>query len=80
MSTHKSIDKICVAVLALTLVLTLLFMNGEALGITKIVDEDSETYSGSAYFTSNDQDGSWDDSAATVITLDGGSAAPPAVA
>ena len=74
MSTHKSIDKICVAVLALTLVLTLLFMNGEALGITNIVDEDSETYSGSAYFASNAQDGSWDDSAATVITLDGGSA------
>ena len=33
MSTHKHIDKICVVVLILTLVITVLLMNGTALGI-----------------------------------------------
>ncbi len=35
MSTHKHFDKICCVVLALTLVITVLFMNGEKLGIKK---------------------------------------------
>lgn len=35
MSTHKYFDKICCAILALTLVLTILFMNAESLGIQK---------------------------------------------
>ncbi len=35
MSTHKHIDKICCVVLALTLVLTMLFMNAESFGIQK---------------------------------------------
>lgn len=34
MSTHRHIDRICALVLVLTLVLTVLFMNGEALGLT----------------------------------------------
>lgn len=33
MSTHKWIDRICVAAVVLSLLLTLLFMNGEALGL-----------------------------------------------
>ena len=33
MATHRHIDRICCAVLALVLVLTLLFVNGEALGL-----------------------------------------------
>lgn len=33
MSTHKHIDRICAAAVALSLLLTLLFMNGQALGI-----------------------------------------------
>ena len=33
MSTHKSIDRVCVAAVVLSLLMTLLFMNGEALGI-----------------------------------------------
>ncbi|MBE5947590.1 MAG: spore coat protein CotH [Lachnospiraceae bacterium] len=33
MSTHKHIDKICCVIVALSLVVTLLFMNGEKLGI-----------------------------------------------
>ncbi len=35
MSTHKAIDKICCVVLALTLLLTVLFVNGESLGLKK---------------------------------------------
>ncbi len=35
MSTHKYFDKICCVVLALTLILTVLFMNAESLGIHK---------------------------------------------
>ncbi len=34
MSTHKHIDQICVAIIVLALLLTALFLNGEALGIT----------------------------------------------
>ena len=71
MSTHNTLDKICVAIVICSLVLTVLFMNGEALGITKIVDEDAEQNSDSAYFTTNDQNGSWDTTGAAVITLTG---------
>ena len=35
MSTHKYFDKICCGILALTLVLTILFMNAKSLGIQK---------------------------------------------
>ena len=71
MSTHNTLDKICVAIVICSLVLTALFMNGEALRITKIVDEDAEQNSDSAYFTTNDQNGSWDTTGAAVITLTG---------
>ncbi len=71
MSTHNTLDKICVAIVICSLVLTVLFMNGEALGITKIVDEDAEQNSDSAYFTANDQNGSWDTAGAAVIALTG---------
>ena len=71
MSTHNTLDKICVAIVICSLVLTALFMNGEALGITKIVDEDAEQNSDSAYFTTNDQNGSWDTTGAAAITLTG---------
>ena len=33
MSTHKHIDLVCVAVIIAGLLLTLLFMNGQALGL-----------------------------------------------
>ena len=36
-------------------------MNGEALGMQKIVDEDAETYVSSDYFTASDLNGSWAD-------------------
>lgn len=37
MSTHKYFDKICCVILALTLVLTILFMNAESFGIQKVL-------------------------------------------
>ena len=75
MSTHnRRLDKICVVIVAVSLLLTVLFMNGESLGITMIVDEDAESYSGTTYFTTNDQNSDWDTEGATVITLTGDSA------
>ena len=74
MSTHNKLDKICVVIVAVSLLLTVLFMNGESLGITMIVDEDAESYSGTTYFTTNDQNSDWDTEGATVITLTGDSA------
>ena len=72
MSTHRNIDRICIVVLVLTLLLTVAFMNGEKLGIRVIAAEDAEGYSGSTYFTANDLDGDWADNAyTTYITLDG---------
>lgn len=69
MSTHKHIDLVCVIVMIAALLTTVLFMNGSALGLTAIVDEDAESYTGDANFTSNDLDGSWSTDDATVITL-----------
>ena len=71
MSTSKHIDKICLAVCLLMLLLTGLFMNGEALGIEVIVDADA----GDGLFTANDRNADWDRSGAAQITLtgDGGS-------
>lgn len=71
MSTHRNVDRFCAIIVLLSLVLTILFMNGERLGIALVVDADSEAHSDSAYFTSNDLDGDWDDSGATVITFSG---------
>lgn len=72
MSTHKNIDRICILVLVLTLLLTVAFMFGEKRGIQVVADEDGESYSGSTYFTENDQDGTWTDNAyTTYITLEG---------
>lgn len=74
MSTHKHFDLICVAVLILMLLTTVLFINGERLGIQVIVDEDAEANSDSSYFTANDRKGDWDTAGATRITLKGGTA------
>ena len=73
-STQSTLDKICVAIVVCSLLLTALFINGESLGITKIVDEDADQNSDTEYFTSKDQDGDWDSSEATVITLKGNEA------
>ena len=71
MSTSKYIDAVCIVILILTLLITVLFMNGEALGIEKIVDEDAEANSSTSFFTKNDRNGSWDPAGATRITLNG---------
>ena len=71
MLTSKNIDKICVAVIVIALIVTILFMNGASLGITPVVDEDAESYTGTAYFTANDQNGTWSTASSCVITLNG---------
>ena len=72
MSTGKHFSALCALVLALALAVTVLFMNGEALGIRVIRDEDSEANEDSGYFTTNDQNTAW--TAATAITLSGDTA------
>ena len=43
MSTHKHFNIICYTVLAVTLAITVLFMNGKALGIPVMANADSES-------------------------------------
>ena len=74
MSTHKYFDKICVFVIAFALLITVLFMNGEAYGVEMIVDEDAEVHSDQQYFTANDTRSEYDLTDATEITLNGSSA------
>ena len=74
MSTHKNIDRICVVITVLSLILTILFINGEALGIQVIRDADAESYTGSEWFTASDLNGDWDTSSATRILLNGDTA------
>ncbi len=72
MSTSKHIDKICIAAVALMLVLTVLFMFGESLGITVIHrEEDEET---NEMFTANDLNADWDTTNACNIVLNGNNA------
>ncbi len=72
MSTSKHIDKICIAVVALMLVLTVLFINGEQFGITVIHREEDENTS--EMFTANDLNADWDTTGACEIVLNGDSA------
>ena len=75
MSTSKHFDKLVAVVLVLGLLLTVAFINGEALGIEKIVDEDAEGYEATEYFTTNDLTGDWDASNPTAtVALNGDSA------
>lgn len=74
MSTNKHIDRICIIITIFALLVTVLFMNGEKLGIERIIDEDAEKYSDLDQFTANDQNGEWETEGATVITLKGDSA------
>ncbi len=69
MSTHRKIDHICIVITIISLIITLLFMNGESFGLEAVYDADAEAYSDSVYFTDNDLDGNWDTSDATVIEL-----------
>ena len=65
MSKHKHIDVICVGITVFTLLLTILFMNGKALDITAVANEENS----GAMFTENDLDAAWDTAGATKITL-----------
>ncbi len=69
MSTNKHFPAVCALVFVLALIVTVLFMNGERLGIRVIRDEDAEESEGSQYFTSNDQNTDW--AATATITLSG---------
>ena len=65
MAAHKHIDAICIAITVLTLLITILFMNGKALGITVMANEEESA----GMFTENDLDGAWNTSSATKIRL-----------
>ena len=65
MATHKHIDAVCVVITVFTLILTVLFMNGTALGIQAVSDEENSD----SMFTQNDLTSDWDASGATKITL-----------
>ncbi len=70
MAARKHLDALCVGITVFTLVLTILFMNGEALGIQAVASEENSD----ALFTENDLNAQWDAADATRITLsDGGS-------
>lgn len=69
MSTSKHFSAVCALVFVLALIVTVLFMNGERLGIRVIRDEDAEESEASQYFTSNDQNTDW--AATATITLSG---------
>ena len=74
MHSNRHFDRICLAVLICTVLLTVLFMNGESLGIQVVRDQDTDRDEGSVWFTENDLDGSWDTEGAVHITLEGSTA------
>ncbi|MBR7046372.1 MAG: carbohydrate-binding domain-containing protein, partial [Lachnospiraceae bacterium] len=74
MHSNRHFDRICLAVLICTVLLTVLFMNGESLGIQVVRDQDTDRNEGSVWFTENDLDGSWDTEGAVQITLEGSTA------
>lgn len=64
MSTHKNFDKICCVVLAFTLVITVLFINGESLGIKKassVMGYEEKLFDTSYVHTVNIIMDDWDD-------------------
>ncbi len=65
MSKHKHIDAICIGITVFTLLLTLLFMNGKAIGIQAAASEENID----AMFTENDLNAAWDAGNATEIIL-----------
>ena len=69
MSTSKKIDIICIVVTVAALVLTLLFMNGKAIGLVEAEKENQETDSNE--FTANDLNDAPDTDSSTIIELNG---------
>lgn len=74
MSTHRHIDAICIIVLICTLALTVLFMNGRALGLRTVSEAEAEENADSLWLTANDRDGNWRSEGATRILLNGSGA------
>ena len=70
MSSHKNTDLICILIILFAAVITVLFINGRAFGITAEADEDAEYYEGDAYFSSNDLMPCSAESADCVISLE----------
>ena len=70
MSTNRNLDKVCIAAVIVTVLITVLFMNDASLGISVMADEES----GSSEFTDNDLDADWSREDAAAITLSGDSA------
>ena len=63
MSTHRSIDRICVVAVILSLLVTLLFMNGEALGIQstgKVIGYENRLFDASRVHTIDIVMDDWD--------------------
>ena len=69
MSTSKHIDKICIILVVVMLLLTVLFMCGEYLGI-EVIKQDDEN----ERFSQNDLNSDWQSDSATQITFSGDSA------
>jgi len=66
MSTSRHFDTICVIIVVLSLLLTVLFMNGGALGITVLANDEAADP-----FTDGDLNSAWSADSATRITLTG---------
>ncbi len=65
--SHKT-DLVCLLVTAFMIISTVLFMNGEKLGITAAVSDETANLTGQ--FSNRDLDPSWDESTAVYIDLD----------
>ncbi len=68
MSNHNHTTAVCLVIIALTLIITVLFMMGPAIGIQPIITDLSADETGS--FSSSDLDDSWDEANAVSISLD----------
>lgn len=78
MLTNKYIDRICIFIMILAIAVTVVFMNGERLGIEPIIDPDAEAHSDKERFTENDLSVDWDSAQVGLITLSGESGTCPA--
>ena len=68
MTTHKYIDKICIAFIVIALLISSLYIYGAASGKIRSTDTEESTES---VFSRKDLDGDWDTSSAVRITLEG---------
>ncbi len=66
-SLHKKTDLICLVITAVTLIVTVVFMNSEKLGLTKLTSDASADYYG--VFSDRDYRDSWSEALAVRIDL-----------